>query len=141
MTMTRPVGWATPLGAILIVGLLVPVAALRAQTGDAGDPVAGKVVSARCGACHSFTPGQNKMGPSLAGVVGRKSGTVPDFNYSPAMAGIHLTWDKATLDKYLTNPRAVVPGTKMIFPGIPNAVDRANLIAFLSAESQADAGK
>ncbi len=107
--------------------------ALPAATPPPGNPVAGKVVSSKCIACHSFAPGQNKLGPSLAGVVGRKAGAVPGFTYSPAMKASNLTWDAATLDRYLTNPRAVVPGTRMIFGGIPAPADRANLIAYLGA--------
>lgn len=139
--MTTSMGLTVRFSAVAFIGLLVPCAATFGQPGNAGDPVAGKSVSARCAVCHSFTAGQTKVGPSLAGVVGRKSGSLPGFSYSPAMAGSHLTWDRATLDKYLANPRAVVPGTKMIFPGIPDPVDRANLIAFLSAASQPDASK
>jgi cytochrome c len=77
-------------------------------------------------------PGQNKIGPSLFGVVGRKTGTVPGFNYSPANAGANLTWDPATLDKYLESPRAMMPGTKMTFGGVKDPEKRANLIAYLA---------
>ena len=105
------------------------------------DPAAGKTVANKCMVCHSFTAGENRIGPSLAGVVGRKSGTVPGFNYSPAMKSIGLTWTPDVLDKYLTSPRAVVPGTKMIFAGLPAPADRANLIAYLSQNGAAAAGK
>ena len=115
--------------------------ALPAAASAAGDPVAGKVVANKCMVCHSFTAGENRIGPSLAGVVGRKSGTVPGFNYSPAMKSIGLTWTPDVLDKYLTSPRAVVPGTKMIFAGLPAPADRANLIAYLSQNGAAAAGK
>lgn len=98
-----------------------------------GDATAGKTVSMKCVACHSFAAGQNKIGPALAGAVGRKAGTAPGFAYSPAMKASGLTWDAATLDRYLANPRGVVPGTKMIFAGIPAPADRANLIAYLAS--------
>lgn len=98
-----------------------------------GNPAAGKIVFAKCTMCHSVTPGQNKIGPSLGGVVGRKAGTAPAFTYSAAMKGSNLTWDAATLDRYLTNPRGVVPGTKMIFAGLPAPADRANVIAYLAS--------
>jgi len=117
---------------------LVAAGSVSAQT--AGNPVAGKVVAAKCMICHSVEPGVNKIGPSLAGVVGRKSGTLANFNYSPAMKASALTWDPATLDKYLTSPKAVVPGTKMIFPGLPSPVDRANVIAYLGSISTPAAG-
>lgn len=102
-----------------------------------GDAAAGKIVSAKCMACHSFVAGQNKLGPSLAGIVGRKSGSIANFTYSPAMKASNLTWDPGTLDRYLTSPRAVVPGTKMIFGGIPAPADRANLIAYLASTGPA----
>ncbi len=96
----------------------------------AGDPAAGQHVFARCAACHSTTPGENKIGPSLADVVGRKSGTVAGYSYSPAMKGANITWDDAALDKFLTSPAGFVHGTKM-FLSIPNSTDRQNVIAYL----------
>jgi cytochrome c2 len=85
-----------------------------------------------CAVCHATEPGTNKLGPSLAGVVGRKSGSVGDYSYSPAMAKLGVTWDKATLDKYLTDPQAMVPGTKMLIPGIKDPDDRKALIDYLA---------
>jgi cytochrome c2 len=85
-----------------------------------------------CAVCHATDPGTNKLGPSLAGVVGRKSGSLGDYSYSPAMAKLGATWDKTTLDKYLTDPQAMVPGTKMIFPGVKDANDRKALIDYLA---------
>ncbi|HUB97707.1 MAG TPA: cytochrome c family protein [Stellaceae bacterium] len=86
-----------------------------------------------CFICHSTEAGQNKVGPSLAGVVGRKSGQEPGFDYSEAMQSANKTWDEATLDKYLTDPRQVVPGTKMLFIGIKNADERHALIDYLKS--------
>lgn len=103
----------------------------------AGDPAAGKVVANKCAICHSFAAGENKLGPSLAGVVGRKSGQIANYNYSPAMKTSNLTWDATELDKYLTSPKSVVAGTKMIFPGLPSATDRANVIAYLASNTGA----
>ncbi|WP_230983266.1 c-type cytochrome [Inquilinus limosus] len=97
----------------------------------AGDAAKGKQVFAKCQACHSVEAGTNKLGPSLHGVVGRTSGTLEGFNYSQAMKDAHLTWDAATLDKYLSGPKALVPGTKMVFPGLPKEEDRLNVIAYL----------
>ena len=70
----------------------------------AGDPSAGRQVFKKCQACHSLEPGKNLLGPSLAGVVGRRSGTVPGYGYSDAMKHADLTWDVPTLDRYLTGP-------------------------------------
>jgi cytochrome c len=97
----------------------------------AGDPMAGQHVFAECAACHSTMPGENKIGPSLAGVVGRKSGTAAGYNYSPAMRSANITWDDATLDKFLASPAGLVHGTKM-FISVPNSTDRQNVIAYLA---------
>ena len=96
-----------------------------------GDPAKGQKIFAKCQVCHSLDAGTNKVGPSLHGVIGRPSASEANFNYSDAMKNAHLTWDAATLDKYLTNPKDMVPGTKMLFPGLPKPEDRANLIAYL----------
>lgn len=90
------------------------------------------VFNNNCAVCHSTEPGTNKLGPSLAGIVGRKSASLGDYSYSPGMTKLNVTWDKATLDKYLTDPQAMVPGTKMIFPGIKDANDRKALIDYLA---------
>lgn len=95
------------------------------------DPVRGQRVFAICGECHSLAAGTNKYGPSLHGLIGRRAGSVADFDYSDAMAQAGLTWDDATLDKYLADPQAVVPGNRMPFDGLPDAHDRAALIAYL----------
>ncbi|NIQ93563.1 MAG: cytochrome c family protein, partial [Desulfuromonadales bacterium] len=70
------------------------------------------------------------IGPSLAGVVGRRSAAIAGFSYSPAMRGANLTWNEGTLDRYLGDPAGVVPGTTMALPGLP-ADDRAEVIAYL----------
>lgn len=98
----------------------------------AQDAAAGKKVFMRCVACHAVKAGAPaKMGPNLAGVVGRKSGSAAGFKYSAAMQKANLKWDEATLDKWLTKPAALVPGTSMAFAGLPSAADRANVIAYL----------
>ena len=96
-----------------------------------GDAAAGQVIFKKCALCHSPEAGVNKVGPSLHGVVGRKSASVPDYNYSDAMKAANKTWDPATLDTYLTDPKAMVPGTKMIFPGLKDEKDRQDVIAYL----------
>ena len=98
----------------------------------AGDPAAGRAVfSSSCGICHPIRPGDNKIGPTLFGVVGRKTGTVPDYTYSAANLAANLTWTDATLDTYLAAPRTVMPGTKMAYAGVKDPGKRADLIAYL----------
>ena len=96
----------------------------------AGDPAAGQHAFAECAGCHSTTPGENKIGPSLAGVAGRKSGTLAGYSYSSVMKSANITWDDATLDKFLANPVGFVHGTKM-FLSVPSSTDRQNVIAYL----------
>ncbi|PJG49592.1 cytochrome c family protein [Sphingobium sp. LB126] len=115
----------------LATAMLIASPAL-AQTGDAAK---GKTVFARCMACHSVDRGVNRLGPSLAGIMGRTSGAVPGFAYSPAMKNAKIRWDAKSLDAFLTKPAAKVPGSKMIFAGLPNPADRANLIAYLASSS------
>jgi nitrite reductase (NO-forming) len=98
-----------------------------------GDAVAGRQVFKKCQACHSLEPDKTILGPSLAGIVGRKSGAEPNFNYSPAMKQAALTWDAATLDTYLMDPQKIVPGNRMPFPGLRTGQDRKDVIAFLAA--------
>ena len=113
-------------GALLIQVLVTSSTALAA-----GDPTAGeKAYASHCAVCHATTPGENKIGPSLAGIVGSKSGTVPGFNFSTAMKEANVTWDDANLDKYLANPSGFVHGTKM-FVNLPSESDRQNVIAYL----------
>jgi cytochrome c len=97
----------------------------------AADVEAGKVAFKKCALCHTTEPGKNKIGPSLFGVVGRKAGSLDNFSYSEAMKNFDHTWDAETLDTYLADPRAVVPGTKMIFPGIKDKTEREDVIAYL----------
>lgn len=112
---------------------LVTAAALHSGAAmAAGDAVKGKTVFARCAICHSVDAGKNKLGPSLANIVGQKAGEVPGFKFSPVMKSSKIVWTPETLDKYLTNPRTFMPGNKMVFMGLPNPADRANVIAYLT---------
>ena len=104
-----------------------------APASEAADPSTGKsVFSSTCSICHSVQPGKNMVGPSLFGLVGRKTGSVPGFHYSPANQNANLTWDGATLDKYLQSPRAVIPGTIMTYGGLKDDAKRSELIAYLA---------
>jgi cytochrome c len=98
-----------------------------------GDVAAGEQSFKKCLACHAIGPGaKNKVGPELNGLDGRKSGTAPSYNYSDANKNSGITWNKETFEKYIADPRGVVPGTKMIFPGIKNDKERDNLWAYIS---------
>jgi len=102
--------------------------ASTAIAGPGGDPVHGKALYQGCAACHSID--DNDLGPMHRGVVGRKAGTVKDYNYSAALKASGLTWTEANLDRWLTNPSALVPGTKMFFK-IDDPQARADVIAYL----------
>jgi cytochrome c len=118
---------------ILVIAGLASGSALA----QAGDVAKGKTVFARCALCHDVKAGgPKKMGPSLAGLFGRTSGTVAGFTYSPAMKKANIRWDAKSLDAFVTKPSALVPGNRMAFAGVPNPVDRANLIAYLKAEAK-----
>lgn len=99
---------------------------------DAAAPADAKPTAfAQCAACHSVEPGKNGLGPSLAGVVGRKAGTGAGFAYSDAMKAYGKTWDEASLDTYLAAPMKVVPGTRMTYAGLTDAAQRKELIEYL----------
>jgi cytochrome c len=95
-----------------------------------GDAAAGEKVFVHCAPCHSTKPGENKVGPSLAGVLGRKAGTEPGFSYSPALKGQDITWDEASLNEWLLGPGKFAKGTKMIY-SVPGEKDRQDVIAYL----------
>lgn len=121
--------------AILFVSAAFAIAAGAANAQDAspaGDAEAGAKVFKRCKACHQVGPdAKNGVGPSLNGIVGRASATLPDYNYSPAMKNAALVWDEPTLTTYLRAPRKLVPGTRMTFAGLKKDQDIANAIAYL----------
>ena len=118
------------LACISVVAVAQP-AAPAAKT-SAGDAAHGKALYQACAACHSID--ENDVGPKHRGVVGRRAGSVADYAYSPALRRSGITWDEATLDRWLVNPSALVPGTKMFFK-IDDAQARADLIAYLKQQS------
>ena len=95
-----------------------------------GDAATGRQVYRKCQACHSLEAGKNTLGPSLAGIIGKKSGEAPNYNYSAAMKAANLVWDAATLDAYLLDPQKLVPQNKMPFPGLKTANERKDVIAY-----------
>lgn len=125
--------WLPRLAALALLPLFAVPAASPASAAPIGDAMKGKKIFIRCLMCHTVQPGMNKLGPSLAGVVGRKAGAAPGFAYSPAMKASKVVWTPQLLDRFLARPSAAVPGNKMVFAGLPNPADRANLIAYLKA--------
>lgn len=118
---------------IKVIGFSAAMAAFAAPAMADGDAAAGEKVFNKCKACHSLEEGKNKVGPSLHGVIGRKAASLDGFKYSKAMQESGLTWDEATLHKYLENPRAMVPGTRMAFAGLKKEADINNVIAYIKA--------
>ena len=112
--------------------LLAMLCGVLCAPARAADPANGQAVfKTQCGICHSVVPGKNMVGPSLFGIVGRKSGSVTGFRYSAANKNADITWDAAILDKYLTAPREVVPGTIMTYLGLKDDEKRADVISYL----------
>lgn len=112
---------------VLIVCILVSPA-LVAE----GDVARGRQAYRACVACHSLTPDRNMTGPGLAGLWGRKAGSLAGFErYSPALKTADVLWNEASLDPWLADPARMIPGNRMTFPGIKEAGVRADLIAFL----------
>lgn len=110
--------------------LLVGITAARSPR--AADLAAGQKIFARCRICHAVAAGApSAVGPNLHGLFGRKAGSVTDLAYSPAMKASGITWDNATLTKFLRDPRGFIPGNRMAFPGIKNNQQLADLIAYL----------
>ncbi|HEY9098585.1 MAG TPA: c-type cytochrome [Thiobacillus sp.] len=102
-----------------------------------GDPKAGKAVYARCFACHALT--YNRTGPKHCGLLGRRAGSVPGFEYSAAMKHANWVWDRKTLDRFLVDPIKAVPGTTMGYAGVKDRQERTDLIAYLEQAGQSDA--
>lgn len=121
------------LGLVLAAGIACAGAVSARADGDVDE---GKKVFNKCKVCHQLEPGKNTIGPSLSGVIGRKAAAVDGYKYSPSMTQSGLTWDDATLDKYLADPKAVVPNGKMIFPGLKTEKERQDVIAYLKAEAK-----
>jgi cytochrome c len=120
--------------AIAVAWLAVAWFVLVPQTSQAGDAERGEDLFDRCAVCHTVEPGKHKLGPSLAGVVGRPAASAEGFSYSPAMTAhgeAGVVWALGTLDPFLADPRGVVPGTRMAFPGLKDEADRTDVIAYL----------
>lgn len=101
-----------------------------------GDSTAGEKIFVKCKTCHVIEEGQNRVGPHLYGVVGRAAGSVEGFNYSPTNSGSGIIWTKDILFEYLEAPQEYLKGTRMAFPGIKDAQERADLIEYLAANGE-----
>lgn len=110
----------------------VPQIAFADLTGDA---TKGELVFGQCQTCHSLEEGATGIGPSLHGLFGREAGSVEGYNYSAANADANFTWSGEVMFNYIESPREYLPGTRMAFPGLRDAQDRADLIAFLEANA------
>jgi cytochrome c len=115
---------------LIIAGLVLAASPAQALTGDAAHGE--QLYKSRCTACHSLDA--NRIGPMHRGVFGRKSGSVPGFAYSPAVKKLNVVWNETTLDQWLESPTKMAPGTMMGL-SVPNAQDRADLIAYLKSVS------
>ena len=132
---------ATKIGRAALGAIACMAGVSLAWFASAATPAGAPADFSRCAGCHSTQAGQNKIGPSLAGVFGRTSGSVPGYNYSAALKNAHLTWDQQTLDKFLQSPSGLVHGTKM-FATVPDAATRQRVIAYLkSLSTQSAASK
>ena len=136
--MYRPFGVLAGIVLVVLAGgaqaedVVSPAAPGGTSTASAGDAAAGEKVFVKCRACHQIGENaHNAVGPELNGVIGRHSGSLKDYSYSDANRTSGLTWDPATFRRYIANPRAVVPGTKMTFAGLTREKDIDNVLAYL----------
>lgn len=121
------------------VGVAFVLVASPEFAAAAGDPLQGAKLFRNCVACHSIDPGKNMTGPSLAGVVGRKAGGLGNFHrYSDALKRSDVVWNEQTLDAWIANPAALIPGNEMRFNGIGDTQARSNLIAYLKAVAKGE---
>jgi cytochrome c2 len=127
---------------VVSCGFLVGLFAARASADDldqrlaAANPKRGQLLYMQCKACHDVEPGlPHKVGPNLNGVFGRTAGTAPGFKYTDAMAKSGIVWTAQTLDIFLKQPGAMIPGNGMAFPGVANDADRASLIVYLRSST------
>ena len=127
-------------GRLCLAGLLSLSTVVSAAAVVVADAARGEQVYARCLACHALA--YDRVGPRHCGLVGRRAGSVPGFNYSSAMKNSRITWNEKSLDRFLTKPLKMVPGSAMTYDGVPDPKDRADLIAYLKlANESSECGK
>ena len=124
---------------MIVRALALAALAASACAHAAGDAAAGEAIYARCQACHALA--YDRTGPRHCGLVGRRAGSVPGFAYSDAMKRSGIVWSARTLDRFLANPTAAVPGTTMGYAGVTDAKERADLIAYLARANATEACK
>jgi cytochrome c len=118
---------------MLSVATAVVLAALTGSALAAGDAASGEKVFAKCKACHQVgETAKSAIGPELNGLDGRKAGSVEGYHYSDAMKDSGITWNEASFEEYIKNPKAKVPGTKMVYQGLSSDKDAADLWAYLA---------
>ena len=113
-----------------LAAAIIPFAAVAAAQAD-GDPARGEQLYANCIACHPVERDVHGIGPSLAGIIGRKAGAIAGYRYSGALRRSGLTWTPEALDTFIADPQASVPGNRMPYDGLHDARERADLIAYL----------
>lgn len=133
--MTGARGWGFA-GSWFAGGACAVVIVVASLTMRAADVEKGKVVFEQCAACHSLGEDGDDDGPTLKGVMGRKAGALDNYRYSAAMKRSDVTWDAMTLDKYIADPQAFIPGNRMAFAGISDQTQRDDLIAYLTVATK-----
>ena len=121
---------------LVVSGCAVLVATAFTSHVRGADVERGKAVFEQCAACHSLDGTGDYDGPTLKGVIGRKAGSLEDYRYSAAMKRSEVVWDAATVDKYVADPQAFIPGNRMAFAGISDKTQREDLIAFLAVATK-----
>lgn len=122
---------------IVIAAAFLLSAALSTAASAAEEPSGEQVFNNHCRTCHTWKEGDNRLGPNLHGLIGRKAGSVEGYSYSPSMKDAKIAWDEGTLDKFIANPDSVVPNNNMKpFVGISDAKVRSQIIEFLKSNPQ-----
>ncbi len=124
-------GWWFVVGGAIVTFGIASTASVRAA-----DVEKGKAVFEQCAACHALDGTGDYDGPTLKGVIGRKAGSLEDYRYSAAMKRSDVVWDAVTLDEYVADPQAFIPGNRMAFAGISDKTQRDDLIAFLTVATK-----
>ena|SRR5215468_7323807 len=120
---------------VVVAGLMGAIATASSVL-RAADPEKGKAVFEQCAACHSLGDPGDYDGPTLKGVIGRKAGSLEEYRYSAAMKRSEVVWDASSLDKYLEDPQAFIPGNRMAFAGLSDKAQRDDLIAYLAVATR-----